>query len=189
MVACQKQKDFGFSGQTFLIEKNVIFNLELMFSQLLSWSGRLMVFVSPYVSILLFWKQLVDLAVFFLEIELVIILSIKQMKNLCHPSIILSWNMQKSEVTTKCFWVFNTKTINMANVFRHLWEADISLMSILLRSRIWVLIGIVSRHSQLIVAFYSQGRSTRFDRLYDFFVNIPRCYKDVYVNNFFSWHS
>ena len=39
------------------------------------------------------------------------------------------------------------------------------------------------------------GRSTHYsDRLYDFFVNIPRWYKDVYVNSFFactarSWNS
>ena len=33
---------------------------------------------------------------------------------------------------------------------------------------------------------YSQGRSTRYsDRLHDFSVTIPRCYKDVYVNSFF----
>ena len=33
---------------------------------------------------------------------------------------------------------------------------------------------------------YSRGWSTRYsDRLYDFPVTIPRCYKDVYVNNFF----
>ena len=33
---------------------------------------------------------------------------------------------------------------------------------------------------------YSRGRSTRYsDRLHDFFVTIPRCYKDVYVNRFF----
>ena len=33
---------------------------------------------------------------------------------------------------------------------------------------------------------YSAGRSTLYsDRLYDFPVTIPTCYKDVYVNNFF----
>ena len=33
---------------------------------------------------------------------------------------------------------------------------------------------------------YTRGRSTLYsDRLHDFFVNIPRCYKDVYVNSFF----
>ena len=33
---------------------------------------------------------------------------------------------------------------------------------------------------------FSRGRSTRYsDRLHDFFVTIPRCYKDVYVNSFF----
>ena len=33
---------------------------------------------------------------------------------------------------------------------------------------------------------YSRGRSTRCsDRLHDFSVTIPRCYKDVYVNSFF----
>ena len=34
---------------------------------------------------------------------------------------------------------------------------------------------------------FSQRRSTRYsDRLHDFSVTIPRCYKDVYVNSFFS---
>ena len=33
---------------------------------------------------------------------------------------------------------------------------------------------------------YSRGRSTRYsDRLHDFSVTIPRCYKHVYVNSFF----
>ena len=33
---------------------------------------------------------------------------------------------------------------------------------------------------------FSRGRSTRYsDRLHDFSVTIPRCYKDVYVNSFF----
>ena len=33
---------------------------------------------------------------------------------------------------------------------------------------------------------YSRGRSTRYsDRLHDFSITIPRCYKDVYVNSFF----
>ena len=33
---------------------------------------------------------------------------------------------------------------------------------------------------------FSPGRSTRYsDRLHDFSVTIPRCYKDFYVNSFF----
>ena len=33
---------------------------------------------------------------------------------------------------------------------------------------------------------FSRGKSTRYsDRLHDFSVTIPRCYKDVYVNSFF----
>ena len=33
---------------------------------------------------------------------------------------------------------------------------------------------------------FSRGRSTRnSDRLHDFSVTIPRCYKDVYINSFF----
>ena len=33
---------------------------------------------------------------------------------------------------------------------------------------------------------FSPGRSTRYsDRLHDFSVTIPRCYKNVYVNSFF----
>ena len=43
-----------------------------------------------------------------------------------------------------------------------------------------------SELAQLVPRPYSQGRSTRYsDRLHDFSVTIPRCYKDVYVNSFF----
>ena len=39
--------------------------------------------------------------------------------------------------------------------------------------------------AQLVPLPFSQGRSTRCsDRLHDFSVTIPRCYKDVYVNSF-----
>ena len=37
--------------------------------------------------------------------------------------------------------------------------------------------------AQLVPLLFSQGRSTCYsDRLHDFSVTIPRCYKDVYVN-------
>ena len=40
--------------------------------------------------------------------------------------------------------------------------------------------------AQLVRLPYSRGRSARYsDRLHDFSVTIPRCYKDVYVNSFF----
>ena len=43
--------------------------------------------------------------------------------------------------------------------------------------------------SELVQLFplpYSRGRSARYsDRLHDFSVTIPRCYKDVYVKSFF----
>ena len=43
-----------------------------------------------------------------------------------------------------------------------------------------------SELAQLIPLPFSRGRSTRYsDRLHDFSVTIPRCYKDVYVNSFF----
>ena len=43
-----------------------------------------------------------------------------------------------------------------------------------------------SEVAQLVPLPYSRGRSTRYsDRLHDFSVTIPRCYKDVYVNSFF----
>ena len=43
-----------------------------------------------------------------------------------------------------------------------------------------------SELAQLVPLSFSRGRSTRFsDRLHDFSVTIPRCYKDVYVNSFF----
>ena len=43
-----------------------------------------------------------------------------------------------------------------------------------------------SELAQLVPLPYSRGRSTRYsDRLHDFSVTIPRCYKEVYVNSFF----
>ena len=40
--------------------------------------------------------------------------------------------------------------------------------------------------AQLIPLHFSRGRSTRYsDRLHDFCVTIPICYKDVYVSSFF----
>ena len=43
-----------------------------------------------------------------------------------------------------------------------------------------------SELAQLVPLPFSQGRSTYyFDRLHDFSVTIPRCYKGVYVNSFF----
>ena len=43
-----------------------------------------------------------------------------------------------------------------------------------------------SELTQLVPLPFSRGRSTRYsDRLHDFSVAIPRCYKDVYVNSAF----
>ena len=43
-----------------------------------------------------------------------------------------------------------------------------------------------SELAQLVPLHFSWGRSTHYsDRLHDFSVTIPRCYKDVYVNSFF----
>ena len=43
-----------------------------------------------------------------------------------------------------------------------------------------------SELAQLVPLPFPRGRSTRYsDRLHDFSVTIPRCYKDVYVNSFF----
>ena len=43
-----------------------------------------------------------------------------------------------------------------------------------------------SELAQLVPLPFSRGRSTLYsDRLHDFSVTIPRCYKDVYVNSFF----
>ena len=42
-----------------------------------------------------------------------------------------------------------------------------------------------SELTQLVPLPFSQGRSTCYsDRLHDFSVTIPRCYRDVYVNSF-----
>ena len=46
--------------------------------------------------------------------------------------------------------------------------------------------GCSSELAQLVPFPYSQGRSTHYsDRLHDFSVTTPRCYKDVYLNSFF----
>ena len=46
--------------------------------------------------------------------------------------------------------------------------------------------GICSSELAQLVPFSSWRRSTFYsDRLHDFFVTIPRCYKDVYFNSFF----
>ena len=43
-----------------------------------------------------------------------------------------------------------------------------------------------SELAQLVPLPFSRGRSTRYsERLHDFSVTIPRCYKDVYLNSFF----
>ena len=43
-----------------------------------------------------------------------------------------------------------------------------------------------SELAQLVSISFSQGRCTHYsERLHDFCVTIPRCYKDVYVNSFF----
>ena len=43
-----------------------------------------------------------------------------------------------------------------------------------------------SKLAQLVPLPFSRGRSTPYsDRLHNFSVTIPRCYKDVYVSNFF----
>ena len=43
-----------------------------------------------------------------------------------------------------------------------------------------------SELAQLVSLTYSRGKSTHYsDRLHDFSVAIPRCYKDAYVNSFF----
>ena len=43
-----------------------------------------------------------------------------------------------------------------------------------------------SELAQLVPLPFSRGRSTRYsDRLHDYSVTIPSCYKDVYVNSFF----
>ena len=43
-----------------------------------------------------------------------------------------------------------------------------------------------SELAQLVPLPFSRGRSAHFsDRLHDFSVTIPRCYKDIYLNSFF----
>ena len=55
-----------------------------------------------------------------------------------------------------------------------------------LKSFLSVLLWYSAELTQLVSLPFSCGRSTRYsNRLHDFFVTIPWCYKDVYVNSFF----
>ena len=55
-----------------------------------------------------------------------------------------------------------------------------------LKSFLSVLLWYSAELAQLVSLPFSCGRSTRYsNRLHDFFVTIPWCYKDVYVNSFF----
>ena len=63
-----------------------------------------------------------------------------------------------------------------------------NVASLSLFYRYWYFGRCSSELAQLLVPLpFSRGRSTRYsaDRLDDFSVSIPRCYKDVYVNSFF----
>ena len=51
---------------------------------------------------------------------------------------------------------------------------------------VWCFCRCSSELAQLVPLPFSRGTSSRYsDRLHDFSVTIPRCYKDVYVNSFF----
>ena len=53
-------------------------------------------------------------------------------------------------------------------------------------NQLWVKFPPKHEWTQIIKQTKEKRRSTRYsDRLHDFSVNIPRCYKDVYVNSFF----
>ena len=44
----------------------------------------------------------------------------------------------------------------------------------------------LSELAELVPIPYSRGRTTHyFDRLHDFSITIPRCYKDIFINSFF----
>ena len=83
-------------------------------------------------------------------------------------------------------WIYRTITSSLAaslDPFAYRW--NIARLSLFCR---YYFGRCSSELAALIPLFYSRGRSTRcFDRLHDFSVNIPRCYKDVYVNSFFPW--
>ena len=70
------------------------------------------------------------------------------------------------------------------------------MLSVIFLSMLMILLSILfyryylgrcySELTHLVSLTFSQGRSTCYsERLHDFSVTIPRCYKDVYVNSFF----
>ena len=78
-------------------------------------------------------------------------------------------------------WTFGPSLVASLEPFAHRRsEASLSLFYRYYFSRC------SSELAQLVPLPFSRGWSTRYsDRLLDFSVTIPRCYKDVYVNSFF----
>ena len=70
--------------------------------------------------------------------------------------------------------------------YAHVWNTAVTSRLVPLIATLELLDKLKKTGSQLVPLAFSRGRSTRYsDRLYDFSVTIPRCYKDVYAKSFF----
>ena len=81
-------------------------------------------------------------------------------------------------------WICRTAVPSLATSFEPLaYRQNIASLSLFCR---YYFGGCSSKLAQLVPHPFFQGRSNRyFDRLCDFSVTIPRCYKDVNVSSFF----
>ena len=76
------------------------------------------------------------------------------------------------------FFLLRLLCISISLPYAHLWTTVVTpgLVPV-----------VASELAQLVPLPFSRGRSTLFysNVLHDFSVTIPRCYKDIYINNFF----
>ena len=97
--------------------------------------------------------------------------------------LVATWNCWISYKLQK--WICRTVGPSLAGSVKPLVHSrNVTSLSVFYRH----LLGRCSSELAQLVPFpYWRGRSTRYsDRLHDFSVTITRCYKDVYVNSFFS---
>ena len=91
--------------------------------------------------------------------------------------LVVIWNKLQKRI---CWTVGTSLAVSLEPLVHHRNLASLSLFYRYYFGRC------SSELARLVPLPSSRGRSTHYsDRLHDFFVTIPRCYKDVYVNSFF----
>ena len=93
------------------------------------------------------------------------------------PQLLLGFVRQATKMNMQDYWSFTASLQPLAH------RRNVASLSLFYR---YYFGRCYSELAHLVPLPFSRGRPTRYsDRLHDFSVTIPRCYKDVHVNNFF----